>query len=1451
MSTQQKNIWSLQKFYSQTSISSLCGAIIYHEKRDIGLLRRAIIKTIQTHDALRLRFTDQEGGMQYLSSDSVPIEQRVFLNEAELDEYAHELACSLVSLENCPMCSFTIFHLEDQSGVLVKISHLIADAWSFGLIADEVERLYNRLCFENKYGRNTELPAEFEKTDKESYSYLTYLEEDLRYRQSSRYQKDRSYWQSKYSSRPEETQIKIIEGSSLSIESGRIVKQLPEILSSRIDAFCKQYGMTEAVLFESAILVYLARTCRNETGITIGLPVLNRNRLAEKKTVGMFISTMPLTVVVSQDDTLGELYNKTLSAKREMLRHHRFPYEHILQMLRKHHDFQGHLYDVMVSVQNTEIRGTGSFFTKWYENGYNEVPLTISFDRRDGQIQHTVTMDYQKLVFTKEEAELLFERIKHILLQMTDEHETSHLTIASIDVLAFGERKKQLYTFNDTYVEYPRDKCVHELFAEQVKRTPDREALIFENESFTYKQLDEMSNSLAHYLRSHGIGRNDIVPIIAQRNWRIIVAMLGILKAGGAYMPISPEYPTERIHAMIETTRSKMILCYKDDRSLQITKINLEVFDFFRDSVQLKNNNKSSDLCYVIFTSGSTGDPKGVSICHKNVVNYCQNNQNNKLISQIIQSECRTIVSITNNVFDIFTTESLMPLMNGLIICFANEQEATIQRKLSQLIEKKSVDVIQTTPTKIRTLMLNKGNLKYLSSLKVIVLGGEGFPVDLYKEIRNETGASIFNNYGPTETTVWSTNEEVTGTDNITIGRPIANTQIYILDQNQQMLPIGVAGELCIAGEGVGKGYLNCPELTAERFIENPYATEDNHHGKVLYRTGDLARWRLDGEIEYLGRIDTQVKIRGLRIELGEIESIMSEIDGIGLTAVTALKDVNGKQYLVGYYTEESVVNEKELRNHLLEKLPRYMIPNYFMRIDKMPMTASGKTDRRNLPVPEMRQVKGEYIAPKTEIEKLFCSILEDVLSIERVGTTDDFFEIGGDSLGAITFVSKAQDQGIEICIQDVYEYPTIQSLTRYLQEENAEKDSHRKGWWKALKKEDFEKYSKILSLNCKSNKDIITKRNLGNVLLTGATGFLGAHILHALLRKESGKIYCLIREKDGQTKNQRLLKTLKWYFDDEYKDMLEQRIISVSGDIDHDGLSEELPDDIHTVIHAAAIVKHYGPYSEFEKINVDGTRNVAAFAEKIGAELIQISTASVSGRVIEEADITDNSEGGPCFKETNLYIGQNLDNVYIRSKFEAERLIMDRMLTGRLKAKIIRVGNLTNRQRDYCFQPNYTTNAFLRRMKAILELGKFPDSILDMFTEFSPVDLTADGIINIAQYGGNYTIFHLYNNKPLRNDQMLRLLSNVGINIQAVPEDVFVKAVENTLHEDSLAYIYESLQDVIHHEGLLSFENSIHLENDFSVWFLEKCGFTWNAVDERYLKGYIDYFRKMGYLHV
>ncbi len=1408
----QQNIWNLQSYYSQTSIANVCGSFLFDGKCDHGLLSAAVNKVIALQAGLRLRIKEADGRpMQYeapYQSEQFAIMSFDDVNAFEV--YAQRYAKEHFDIYDTALYHFVIVQVGDRSRVLMCASHLIVDAWAVSLISNMIASCYGAL-------------AEGEDIEEISYSYTSFAESEKQYLQSQRYEKDKAYWSSQYQIEPSLSSVKPHSSAAIHPSSKRLAVQVPAALSSKIRQFSESSGVTPAVLFESALVAYINRINEDSNRVTVGMLVLNRGSAKEKSTVGDFISTIPATYDLSNVHTAMELFQAIQENHMQLFRHQRYPYAQILRDLRERYSFSGNLYDVLFSFQNAQTGVNGT--TKWYSNGNCEVPLEFHVDDRDNQGAYTINLDYQVEVFTQEEeVDLLVRRILYILNQILNQPSGS---LKKVKLLPEEELQKVIFDFNQTDRPFQRDMCVHELFAAKAREYPDKAAVIFEGQKLTFRQLDEMSNSLAHALRSKGVGRGMIVPIVSRHSWHFIVAMLGILKAGAAYMHVDISYPSERVQYMLSMSRSKLCLTHGVDKLEGTESINLDAFNYEAHRDPVCNESCPEDLCYLIFTSGSTGQPKGLMIAHRNAVNFAAYNDLN-VFGKIIPDESWPILAISSTSFDMSVTETLLPLIDGITICLANDEEVLSQSKLSRLCSANGVKILETTPTKMRLYIADPTDVQYLQGIQAIILGGEALPADLYDELRKLTPAKIFNNYGPAETTVWSTIKEMTD-EEITIGKPIANTQIYILGSDNEPMPIGVPGELCISGDGVGLGYINREDLTKERYVPNPFLA-----GKTMYHTGDLAQWRTDGELIHLGRIDSQVKIRGLRIELGEIESAMNGFPGIGSTAVADQKDDVGRQYLVGYYTGSLSLDERELRLYLSKRLPKYMVPNYFMRLESIPMTSSGKTDRKKLPRPQISHTNREYVPPESENEQTLCDILSALLSAEQVSVTDNLFEIGGDSLLAIQYVSQAHFHGVDITMQNVYDYPTVRSLCAYLDSAKSRKVTY--------EDKSFDRYTALLAHNEVEADFIPEFHSLGNVLLTGATGFLGAHVLEKLLKMDTGKVYCLVRNGYEQLKE-----SLNYYFDDEFLPLFGTRIIPVKGDLTNEHLLHTLPCDVQTVIHTAASVKHYGSYQYFHEINTLGTKRVVEYASKINAKLLHISTISVSGNSLVDSFDLSSVDHQMEYKETDLYIGQPLENVYVHSKFEAELCVFDAMLKG-LDGKIIRVGNLTNRTTDFRFQRNYASNAYLKRIKSILELGYMPDYILPLYAEFSPVDQTAEGIVRIGQYAKRQTVFHLNSSKPLYLRKMISILDELGIVIKVVSGEEFKKILQKTMSDAKTEYIYQALQNDLDGDGKLNYDNNIHVSNQFTAWFMKKVGFEWLEIDRKYLEGYINYFKSIGF---
>ena len=1414
----QRNILNLHRLYEDSAISNQCGAVLFGDKIEHSVISDAIKCLINEYDIFNLRIMNIGGDVKQYFTDvpCYPITVETVSSQEEMEHLANRIASTPIPIYDSPLYSFSIVDLPHSTCVIAMLNHLIADAWTFSI-------LINRL--------NDILSGS--QTVPNSYSYIDYVLANNAYISSQRYSKDREFWSDIFDSAPEHTHIRSGDYSN-SPDAYRLSVRRESRAQDKFDRFCAQYNLSSAIVYETALIIYLCGINPDNHSVTIGIPVLNRRSVADKKTAGMYVSTVPLRVEIDRSGDVLSLLAEVSETQGKVFRHQAYPYSDILSDVRKRFSYEGNLYDVLFSYQNA--KNSSDTETRWYFSGFSATPLTVSIDNRDSDSSDSITIDYQSGIFNdEEEVRLLVKRLECIIDQMIDD---PGIRINDIEVLSAEEKGLIISRFNRTAIDYSDLKCIHELFREQARNTPDKSALVYLDKEYSYSFLDEQSDLLATILRAKGIGRNDIVPIVSVRNPYVVVGMIAVLKAGGGFFVIDGSYPKDRIAYLVNECNAKVVLssgCYDEDWT-DVENMLLEC----KVAEEFKSINDISDSACAIHTSGSTGVPKVTVLSHLGIVNHIRYDlQMLNKVENIISS---TIVS-----FDAFIQEILLGLICNKTVLLMSDEEIYNAEKFSSMLVKHKHSFLFSTPTKIKEYIRLNGDKHILKNVDCLVIGGEAFKSELYGMLRLQNqDCIIVNGYGPAECTFSVTvNDSIDYNRDISIGRPISNTQIYILDDDMKTVPIGIMGEIYVGGYGVGKGYLNQPELTEQRYVTNPFLDAEKGYSGKLYRTGDLARWRSNGEIEYLGRKDNQIKIRGLRVELGEIENVMNTYWGIKLSAICVNRDENtDRQYLMAYYTSEDEIDEKSLRRYLSEKLAKYMVPHYFIHIDNMPMTPSGKIDHKCLPKPKLDDAKHhEYIPPVTETESKLCKVLESLLSRDMVGIEEDFFDdLGGDSLSAMSYVAKAHEVGIDFSLQNVFDHPTIKELADYL----ALNADHRV----IYDRSEFDKYAELLQHNQSDSAKVYQKHSLGSILLTGATGFLGAHILDSVLKQEKGDVYCLIRGADEDICRRRLESTLVYYFGDSYISEIGNRIHIVVGDITADGLSADLPNDIQTVIHAAASVKHFGAYEEFHRINTEGTGHVVDVARRLKARLIHISTISVSGNSMTDDISSFHSDEDLFFKETDLYIGQPLDNVYIRSKFEAERQVLDAMLEG-LDAHIIRVGNLTNRESDLLFQPNYNSNAFLNRVKAFLELGVIPDYLMPMYVEFSPVDMTALGIVKLAEYVDKENVLHLYSDKPLYFSKMIPMLKEYGISIITVDPSGFSRKLEETIHDPQRRYIYEAIQNDLDKDGHLLYDVSIHVKNEFTTLLLKQIGFEWKEPDDRYLRRYIDYFRGLEYFNV
>ncbi|MCR4593626.1 MAG: amino acid adenylation domain-containing protein, partial [Clostridiales bacterium] len=844
------------------SIAVMCGILTVDKVYPEAQVLEAIQKIYETNDALNYKL-DESGAkpQMYYESPTGRKVNVIRVNQLhDLDAIGREVVTTPFDTHGWLSDLTAVFYPEGY-GMIIKVHHLIGDAWSMSLIA-------------------TQLNLILEGTPWVRYSYKEYLDSEEKYLNSKKYTRDREFFVDTFKQNSEP--VLFSDKQSEGYRSEKLSWSISPQLRASLKKYIERTDISEfATLFGSFSVLY-GRLKNCAESFYLGMPVLNRMSERELNTVGMYVNSVPVPVQLDYEKSIADNLQEIQDSVFEVFKHQKFNYNDILKALGEDFGFQGKLYDCTINYQPDEIFSEQKMRSRDYWREAQAENLQVFFQNRDREKGLVLEYTFRTDIFSSKEITHLHDMFLRVLNQLLTDDKKA---LKDISVFDEEEKEKLIHTFNATATPYDKSKSVYNLFEEQAGRNPEKTALIAVDRTLTYAQLKKESGCLSKGLVEKGIAPKDIVALCLPRDSRFFVAMLGIMKAGAVYLPLDPQQPAERIEFIL--TDSKAKIC--------ITADNYNSYLSENELAETVGINSDS-TCYCIYTSGSTGNPKGTLISHKNVCNYVSAGSYG-IYGNCIKPEYERILSVTSVAFDIFVTESLLPLANGKTIILANERQSQFGKDLQKLLEENNVDVIQTTPSKMRVLLKDMDGQNCLGPVRCVMLGGEAVDSLIVSQIQDMTSAEIFNVYGPTETTVWSSCARIDNADIITIGRPISNTQIYITDKYMNPVPVGITGELCIAGDGVCKGYLNRPELTEEKFIVNPFGD-----GK-LYKTGDLAYRREDGNIVFVGRNDFQAKINGQRVELGEIETALCALEGIDSSAVIIRKDETNRQLLCAFYT--------------------------------------------------------------------------------------------------------------------------------------------------------------------------------------------------------------------------------------------------------------------------------------------------------------------------------------------------------------------------------------------------------------------------------------------------------------------------------------------------------------------------------------------------------------------
>mgnify|MGYP003290491289 CR=1 FL=1 len=967
---------------------------------------------------------------------------------------------------------------------------------------------------------------------------------------------------------------------------------------------------------------------------------------------------------------------------------------------------------------------------------------------------------------------------------------------------------------------------------------PEKTAVIAAGETISYGELNKKANIMANALIDLGVGKESIIGLVLDRTKEVMITELAILKAGGAFLPMIPTYPDERIDFCLTNAESPFVITTNSIKE-QKTQLFAEQKPYKTVTVEqlLKGNNTENpnvditpdQLAYCIYTSGSTGTPKGVMIEHHNFSNFVQTDI---LPLDYYQNDgCDGSALATSSIsFDMSLYELYLPLCTGKTLCIATEDEFHNPLALKDLMIQNKVQMMVCTPSFMNNMVSMPEFLPALKNLRSIVVGAEAFPSALYTTLRNVVPQlQIINGYGPTECTICCSTKELHSTEGITIGRPPGNMKMFVVDKFGNVLPTYGVGELIICGKGVGRGYVKLPEKNKAMFY--------NLRTFPAYHSGDLVRLNGNAEIEFGGRIDNQVKLRGFRIELDEIEKVMCSYTAVKQSKVL-VRNNGTEDYLAGFFTAESEVNIDELTAYMKSRLTYYMVPAVMMQLKQMPLTPNGKIDKNGFPEVKQTSVrKAGRRAPKKSLEQRLCEIFASTLNMEEIYADDNFFELGGTSLTASKVTMVLMSENIEVKYGDIFDNPTPELLAQFIEKRDnkADNDSSEN------KTSDSTTTRETLKYNMVKYAPEVTREDLGDILLTGAVGFLGIHVLNELLSTEKGHIYCLVRKGSYESAEIRLKTMLIYYFSDGFADALKNRITVIDADITDDGFADTLKNiNFDTAINCAACVKHFSDTDILQRINVHGVENLILLCKEKNARLIQISTVSVPGIHTKES-----YEKQIRMHENELFVIDDMSNKYGISKYKAELCMFDAIDNG-LKGKVIRVGNLMGRHSDGEFQANMETNMFMSGIRGFAVMGKYPISHMTDPMRFSPVDCTAKAIVLLSGTNDKFTAFNCDNRYGFDEMKIIDACNRNGITILPEKDEIYYEEFRNKLGEDGVNARLN---------GLAAYDikdaHAVDTDNLFTTNILYRIGFSWPLVDDTYLDRAINSIMTLDYFNV
>jgi amino acid adenylation domain-containing protein/thioester reductase-like protein len=1452
LSAAQKRLFIIESMGGAKKAYNLTSAFMITGSLDEKRLAKAFDLTVKRRDALRARFVIENGVPAMIIENEVKY-KRDFIkaSENELDSIVKEFARPF-DISKAPLFRILLVELPDGRHLFVfDAHHIIIDGISISIIIKDICAIYDGLA-----------------PDKSEYDFCDYTLWEEKYYREGLGARCEKYWLDRFAGDIAALELPVDRprGAAISYEGARAVKDI-SALAPAVEKLTARYGVTDFSLLLSFFFTALHKFS-GQSDIITGVPAAGRGAIEFENTAGMFVTTLALRAKPSAEIKFGEFASDVKHDFTTALDNSGFQFDSLVEKLGVRREAgRNPLFDVMFAFERgagSALKASGIELEPFiFDPGISKFDLTLFCIASPGRLE--LVAEYKTSLFNHITAERFLDAFSELIKSAAQNPDAS---IGELNAVSEGARHFLLDDFNPAVEEAGSEKSGNKepggaksgnkepggaksgnkepggqkLLIDLIEQTaasmPEAAALLCDGAAMSYAEANSKAEKLARLLREkHGAAPGALLAILTERSFETVIAILAVLKTGAAYVPIDPSYPAERIEYILDDSGAKTLLTQSkfsgaySGRAAAVVEID-SAAAYESNAPAFTRVASMEDIIYVIYTSGSTGRPKGVLVKNKGAFNYiswCK-----RVYAQNSACDFPLYSSIS---FDLTVTSIFTPLIcGGKVVIYPEKGRDTL---IDKIINDDCVDIVKLTPTHLQIIESMQIKCRRINKL---IVGGEDLKTALCEKIYEKFNGrvSIFNEYGPTETTVgcmiylYSPADSLSGAPSLAIGSPAANTAIYILNGAKNLLPPGAKGELYISGAGVARGYHNKAGLTGGRFTADPFRP-----GEFMYKSGDLARLKPDGNIEFLGRIDEQVKLRGYRIETGEIEAELARHQAVREAAVVLRNDARRGDYLAAYYTLKDGAAKpaaEELRALLSARLPQYFVPDAFTQLDKIPLTPNAKTDKKALPDPFSGETANgpagvHFIEPAGGVEKKVAAVWRSVLGVDKISADDNFFSLGGHSLKAIKAVMELSDE-FEITLNDIFVHQSVRALAAAIKPAagNLTSKLNKLKYFKAeipklagAPEDKLDSYLSALetykTMNCGAAK------RYDAILLCGATGFLGSYLLNRILTGRGETVHMIIRAADSAEAFKRLEEKYSYYFGGGSLAPYLSRVKVYAGDLGRDrlGLSAEdysrLAETIDCVFNSAANVRHFGHYEQFHEANVVTVENLVKFCrDKKLKDLNHVSTMSVCAGDIEGSAVA-------LFTEDDTDIGQRSGNYYLETKLAGEKAAIAARDSG-VCVNIFRAGNLTFDSKSGLCQQNIDENAFYRILKSIALLGAVPDTLDD--AEFSFVDCAARAMLLLFDKkelaGGTY---HIRNDKP---QKLSRLLSapDSGLDMRVTS---FSEFIELLIRQSGDGKLKPLIDDLIVHRGWDNEMNSKTLccmRSDRTNLILNRLGFSW-----------------------